>query len=134
MRLDGRVQAVTRGVAGAGLGWRSVTPADSGTRAKPGPAGCSARWAALDLDLCLLLEVANLGDAASAGPLRPRNLRAGLCSKSALQGQQTADLFGATLQHAGSTPGQFRFGDRFFQRGKERGDARRPDVAGIRPK
>ena len=129
----GSLQAVTVASPEPALGWRSVT-SDEGTRAKPGPAGCSAGWAALDLNVGLLLEVAHLGYAASAGPLRPRNLRAGLCSKYAFQGQQTADLFGATLQHAGSTPGQFRFGDRFFQRGKERGDARRPGVAGIRPK
>ena len=79
----GSPQTVTVASPEPALGWRSVT-SDEGTRAKPGPAGCSARWAALDLDLGLILEVANLSDAASAGPLRPGKLRAGLCSKPVL--------------------------------------------------
>ena len=53
---------------------------------------------------------------------------------SAFKSQQAADLLGATLQHAGAALGQFRFCDRFFQRGKERSDARLLDVACVRPK
>ena len=79
----GPLQAATVASPEPALGWRSVT-SDEGTRAKPGPAGCSAGWAALDLDLGLLLEVAHLGYAAPAGPLRPQKVRAGLCSKSVL--------------------------------------------------